>query len=70
MASLYNSGYSSSLNNGSYLNQGGADQLFSTVNCIATVNATLAQSSILDPTGFRKDLKVVTAKKQIIVKGI
>lgn len=69
MASLLNSSWGS-LNSGSYLNQGFATQMSADVECVVTVNAALAQSSILDPTGFRKDLKVITPMKQIIVKGI
>ena len=70
MASLLNSGFSSGLNTGNYYNQGFSDQMSASAECIVTVNAQLDQSSILDPTGFKKDFRIITAKKQIIVKGV
>jgi hypothetical protein len=71
MSSLLNSSWSGLLNSGSYLNEGGSALIGSvSAEAIVTTIATLGQSSILEPTGFRKDLKVTTNLKQIIVKGI
>jgi len=72
MASLLNGSYGS-LNNKSLLNEGFGPLLITTasgIECVATVNAQLAQSSILEATGFAKTIKVTTNKKQILVKGI